>query len=1067
MDAPTPLGVCSKVDAAGQPATPPAGLCDTPVVLEATRGRQRAINSFTLVCGDLEGYAASANPADSQHVALGLRDRSFRFGFQELYYLPATALEGPGAGAPLECSVTMRNEETSDPFNPADMGWDGSELKVTMGATCATPGDVTTCSGGETSVFTLPAAQPADAATGGRHTATFTLGQPTNAAPIDYGTVMCKMPADEALAVVVDGPQVAPDMLAACCDESAAPGDPGSCVYDAPVVERMTTYDAGRYYRYSWRLECKNDETGHELVMETSPGEFSGCILVDGGVNIAPRCKSEEEQWSIGAEALAKGSGAPYPYSAATRPRVGIARDSTCTITLSDAWELAGWANAYTTSPGIYTLAWTGFGQTVTQVGDGNGSWGSGAGISSALDFAADGSTGGCVVQASAASPTGFTCGTTSSYCERYFFGGTFVGCDNRGCPFGDCTFPVAVEADCDSTIADGTAYSCVSGSAGLTAGSSPGEISYELDCSYNDASILNVACDRETATCAPAQLAMTLPYGAECTLAMIDQNSDGWGGAQMMFTFTQGDRTQDAGPYQPAAGAPAEGEVVTFIVEPQPPPPSDALYCNGVAEDATCCDANLSSGAVGACMTDTLVVGGGTYDSEISFTLSCTRMIGATTYTSNIAGTTYDQSVTIAVGSECTVTLLDSYGDGWGGSPWSTFNGFGQTLSLSDSDEYPAVSGSITFTVSATDTGSCDLQEDASQSGGFTCGDTEVDCDASVYTDDTFLGCMVAPTLPSATCDEDNMCESEVTVTPGSYPSENSWELTCPDADGTDIVLDAGSNPSAGYTATVSGALENTMCTLKMTDSFGDAWNGGAAWEGFGHMFTNEDTGTCAGNYNPCDECVYFCVEEGTPTSATCKDNCDGACSDGDTSNGEAPTCSRRRALGSDSKSGEEKRHLRARQPTASDGSARAQAEATPASKAEAAAPQSPKPESLSQSSKTKAKTDSKKASAKKTATKKNAKKTAKGQEEPEVDMIMETIKPESIQAALKYSEVMKNKGAASKMSDEKKMSIKKAMQKAQMKNNMKAMVRKSDMSTTGQKGKGTKAVPKNSTSK
>ena len=65
----------------------------------------------------------------------------------------------------------------------------------------------------------------------------------------------------------------------------------------------------------------------------------------------------------------------------------------------------------------------------------------------------------------------------------------------------------------------------------------------------------------------------------------------------------------------------------------------------------------------------------------------------------------------------------------------------------------------------------------------------------------------------------------ANVTVTPGSWPSEISWDLTC--SDGTSLLA------GAPFNGDVSPAF-GSSCNISLVDSYGDGWNGGS-WEGFG----------------------------------------------------------------------------------------------------------------------------------------------------------------------------------------------------------------------------------------
>eukprot|EP00966_Prymnesium_polylepis_P151763 3505969-Prymnesium_polylepis.1 len=67
------------------------------------------------------------------------------------------------------------------------------------------------------------------------------------------------------------------------------------------------------------------------------------------------------------------------------------------------------------------------------------------------------------------------------------------------------------------------------------------------------------------------------------------------------------------------------------------------------------------------------------------------------------------------------------------------------------------------------------------------------------------------------------------ITVSGGSYPGEVSWALSC--SDGASA---SGGNPYTGNITVAGGAT----CTLAMSDSYGDGWNG-ALWSGFGQSLT------------------------------------------------------------------------------------------------------------------------------------------------------------------------------------------------------------------------------------
>ena len=87
-----------------------------------------------------------------------------------------------------------------------------------------------------------------------------------------------------------------------------------------------------------------------------------------------------------------------------------------------------------------------------------------------------------------------------------------------------------------------------------------------------------------------------------------------------------------------------------------------------------------------------------------------------------------------------------------------------------------------------------------------------------------TYPGCTIVAACnydATAGCDDGSCCLSNcvnITVTAGSFPSENSWTLT----DGLGNVVASGAGASAADLC-----LVNDCYTFNMFDSFGDSWNG------------------------------------------------------------------------------------------------------------------------------------------------------------------------------------------------------------------------------------------------
>eukprot|EP00964_Phaeocystis_antarctica_P107250 scaffold71996_cov51-Phaeocystis_antarctica.AAC.1 len=93
-------------------------------------------------------------------------------------------------------------------------------------------------------------------------------------------------------------------------------------------------------------------------------------------------------------------------------------------------------------------------------------------------------------------------------------------------------------------------------------------------------------------------------------------------------------------------------------------------------------------------------------------------------------------------------------------------------------------------------------------------------------------------PPPPSPPSQPPSIISSAITCSGGSYPQEVGWSLSCSD----DTTLSGG----APYTSSVPLAVAlGAMCTLDMTDSYGDGWNGNEwAAPGFGQSFSLADGG-------------------------------------------------------------------------------------------------------------------------------------------------------------------------------------------------------------------------------
>ena len=151
---------------------------------------------------------------------------------------------------------------------------------------------------------------------------------------------------------------------------------------------------------------------------------------------------------------------------------------------------------------------------------------------------------------------------------------------------------------------------------------------------------------------CAYSQ-ALTLSTGTTCTLTMEDSYGDGWNGNKLtMFgrTFTIESRWF------------AWYKQETFVVT------------DGMVTDTVLCDPGN---------TDEL--------NNISWFLMCTDGTGTGTEKTQIAssGKGTSQSVSIAPGADCTLYMDKYLGSEWIGTQWT---GFGQTLTLDNSNSKPSV---------------------------------------------------------------------------------------------------------------------------------------------------------------------------------------------------------------------------------------------------------------------------------------------------------------------------------------------------------------------------------------
>ena len=227
------------------------------------------------------------------------------------------------------------------------------------------------------------------------------------------------------------------------------------------------------------------------------------------------------------------------------------------------------------------------------------------------------------------------------------------------------------------------------------------------------------------------------------------------------------------------------------------------------------------------------VTVSPGSFPSEVSWSLACDGLDDPIT-----GGANYLDAPGIPAGA-CNLSMTDSYGDGWDGAEWSA-PGLGP-FSIEDGS-----SGVAHFTVGpgsftahgdgwngaqwsapgwrmgplGTKTGPFSLSSGGSGSESFTVMPA---AGAFQYmtgaTDPSSTGADAGPGGSGSYFKTE--ASREITVSAGSYPSEVSWSLAC---DGLHYPMTGGAN----YDSTTE--LPVGACSLSMTDSYGDGWNG-AEW--------------------------------------------------------------------------------------------------------------------------------------------------------------------------------------------------------------------------------------------
>ena len=288
-----------------------------------------------------------------------------------------------------------------------------------------------------------------------------------------------------------------------------------------------------------------------------------------------------------------------------------------------------------------------------------------------------------------------------------------------------------------------------------------------------------------------------------------------------------------------------------------------------------------------------------GSYDSEVSWEVTCSDGAAAS------GGAPYPLTdFTLTLGATCTLSMLDSYGDGWNGATWIACvtapggecssitlptGSVGQetvVISVGEASPNPGLSPSPSSpggtgpdaqgTIEVTGGGypyeiswSLSCSDGTSITGGapypqtpFTVGE-EATCTLSMqdsygdgWNDATWTGCVngicSTHTMSDGSFDsavitpgsrrrlQSSAVFGTIAVSSGAYRSEVGWSLSC--SDGTAI-----SNGVAPYSNTNVAIADGATCTLTMTDTYGDGWNG-ATWTGF-HQSTTLASGA-AGSF-------------------------------------------------------------------------------------------------------------------------------------------------------------------------------------------------------------------------
>ena len=236
-----------------------------------------------------------------------------------------------------------------------------------------------------------------------------------------------------------------------------------------------------------------------------------------------------------------------------------------------------------------------------------------------------------------------------------------------------------------------------------------------------------------------------------------------------------------------------------------------DNSSCTGCTDSAAC---NYDPNATiedGSCISGTgitIAVGGGTWDGEIGWSLD----LNGEVYASGGAGT-----VTACLPEGCfTLSMTDSYGDGWNGAIYTLTDAGGNVLATGDLDTAQQGDG--------TTQGS-----DVVQIGVDSCGLGCTDATACNYDPDA--------TLDDGSCNFDcNGCTD---------PAACNYDATATQDDGSCTVNDE-CGVCGGDNSTCTGCTDAAACNFDPNALFDD-----------GSCLANDECGVCGGDNSTCGGCT------------------------------------------------------------------------------------------------------------------------------------------------------------------------------------------------------------------